>query len=40
MREALSLKWSDIDLDAGTLSVNRQPQRIREGGGLVFSQPR
>jgi integrase len=40
MGEALGLKWSDVDLDAGTLRVNRQLQRIREGGGLVFSQPK
>jgi integrase len=36
MGEALGLKWSDMDLDAGTLRVNRQLQRLREGGGLVF----
>jgi integrase len=40
MGEALGLKWSDIDFDAGTLRVNRQLQRIREGGGLVFSEPK
>jgi len=40
MGEALGLKWSDIDLEAGTLRVNRQLQRIREGGGLVFSEPK
>src|ERR687889_1610487 len=40
MGEALGLKWSDIDLDAGTLRVHRQLQRIREGGGLVFSEPK
>src|SRR5215213_9820838 len=38
--EALGLKWSDIDLDAGTLRVVRQLQRIREGGGLVFMEPK
>ena len=38
--ECLGLKWSDIDFDAGTLRVNRQLQRIREGGGLVFSEPK
>src|ERR671921_2813483 len=38
MGEALGLKWSDIDLDAKTLRVNRQLQRIRDGGGLVFSE--
>jgi integrase len=40
MGEALGLKWADIDLDAGTLRVNRQLQRMRKGGGLVFSEPK
>jgi integrase len=40
MGEALGLKWSDIDLEAGTLRVNRQLHRMREGGGLVFSEPK
>jgi integrase len=40
MGEALGLRWSDIDLDAGTLRVNRQVQRMRGGGGLVFSEPK
>jgi integrase len=40
MGEALGLKWSDIDFDAGTLRVHRQVQRVREGGGLVFSEPK
>ena len=31
MGEALGLRWSDIDLDAGTLRVNRQVQRMRGG---------
>jgi integrase len=42
--EALGLKWSDIDLDAGTLRVNRQLQRVRRDGArsglLVFSEPK
>ncbi len=38
--EALGLKWSDIDLEAGTLRVNRQLQRVRGGGGLQFSEPK
>src|SRR5215217_2662393 len=42
--EALGLKWSDIDLDAGTLHVNRQLQRRRRdgdrSGSLVFSEPK
>lgn len=40
MGEALGLRWSDIDLDAKTLRVSRQLQRMREGGGLVFSEPK
>jgi integrase len=40
MGESLGLKWSDIDFDAGTLRVHRQVQRVREGGGLVFSEPK
>lgn len=38
--EALGLKWSDIDLDEGTLRISRQLQRMRDGGGLVFSEPK
>ena len=37
--EALGLKWSVIDIDAGTLRVNRQLQR-HTGKGLVFSEPK
>jgi len=40
MGEALGLRWSDVDLDSGTLRVNRQVQRMRGGGGLVFSEPK
>jgi integrase len=40
MGEALGLRWSDVDLDAGTLRVNRQVQHMRGGGGLVFSEPK
>jgi integrase len=40
MGAALGLKWSDIDLDAQTLRVNRQLQRVRDGGGLVFGEPK
>jgi integrase len=44
MGEALGLKWTDIDLDAETLRVNRQLQRMRKDGGkagkLSFSEPK
>jgi integrase len=40
MGEALGLRWSEIDFDAKTLRVNRQLQRVRDGGGLVFSEPK
>jgi integrase len=40
MGEALGLKWSDMGLGAGMLRVNLQLQRIREGGGLVFCEPK
>ncbi len=42
--EALGLKWSDVDLDGGTLRVNRQLQRVRrdgdKSGKLEFSEPK
>ena len=42
--EALGLRWSDVDLDAATLTVNRQLQRVRgengEPGRLEFSEPK
>ena len=38
--EALGLRWADIDLHTGTLRVNRQLQRLRSGGGLVFAEPK
>jgi integrase len=44
MGEALGLKWSDVDLEAKALRVNRQLQRMRregdEAGKLVFSEPK
>jgi integrase len=40
MGEALGLRWSDAGLDAETLRVSRQVQRMREGGGLVFGEPK
>jgi integrase len=38
--ELLGLRWSDVDLDAGTLRINRQLQRLRDGSGRVFSEPK
>jgi integrase len=38
--ELLGLKWSDADLGAKTLRVNRQVQRHRDGDGLVFAEPK
>jgi integrase len=42
--EALGLKWSDMDLDTGTLRVERQLQRRRgedgQPGRLEFSEPK
>ena len=38
--ELVGLKWSDIDLGTRTLRINRQLQRMRDGGGLYFSQPK
>jgi integrase len=44
--EILALRWEDIDLQAGTLTVRRQVQRKRRDGsdldkpGLQFSQPK
>ncbi len=46
MGEALGLKWSDIDIEAATLRVNRQLQRMRRDsdndapGTLAFSEPK
>lgn len=37
--EALGLRWSDLDLDAGTLTVRRALQR-QQGKGLVFVEPK
>ena len=36
----MGLRWSDIDLDGQTLRVSRQLQSVREGGGLIFSDPK
>jgi integrase len=35
--ELLGLRWGDVDFDAGKMRVVRQLQRMRSGGGLVFS---
>ena len=46
MGEALGLKWSDVDIEAATLRVNRQLQRMRRDsengapGTLAFSEPK
>src|SRR5215207_4520362 len=40
MGESLGLRWSDVDLEAETLRVHRQLRRVREGGGLVFGEPK
>ena len=40
MGEALGLRWSDIDFNTKTLRVSRQLQRVRDGGGLVFGEPK
>ncbi len=37
--EALGLRWSDIDLDSGTLSVRRGLHRVA-GRGLVYEEPK
>jgi integrase len=37
--EALALRWSDVDLDNGTLSVRRGLHRI-SGQGLVYEEPK
>jgi integrase len=36
--EALGLKWSDVDWEHSTLSIQRTLSRDRSGGGLVFSE--
>lgn len=37
--EIIGLKWSDLDMEKGTLRVCRQVQRVK-GVGLVFSEPK
>jgi integrase len=37
--EALGLRWSDIDLDVGTLTVRRGLHRVA-GKGLVYEEPK
>lgn len=36
--EALALRWSDVDLDAGNVRVSRTLSRVRDG--LVFTEPK
>jgi integrase len=38
--ELCGLRWSDVYLEKKTLRVNRQLQRMRDGGGLYFTQPK
>lgn len=37
--EILGLRWQDLDLEAGTLSVRQAVQRIR-GKGMIFAPPK
>ena len=37
--EALALRWSDVDLDNGTLSVRRGLHRV-SGRGLIYEEPK
>jgi len=37
--EALALRWTDVDLDNGTLTVRRGEHRVR-GQGLVYEEPK
>lgn len=37
--EVLALRWTDVDLDAGTLSVNQTVHRVA-GVGLVYDEPK
>ena len=37
--EALGLRWSDVDLENGTLSVRRGLHRVG-GQGLVYEEPK
>jgi len=37
--EALGLRWADVNLDAGTLSVRRGLHRVK-GRGVVFEEPK
>ncbi len=38
--EALALRWSDVDLTAGTAVIRRSLQRQARGDGLVFVEPK
>jgi len=35
--ELLGLRWSDVDWERQSLSVSRQVQRLRGGGGIVYA---
>lgn len=37
--EIIGLKWSDLDMETGTLRICRQVQRVKDVG-LVFSEPK
>lgn len=37
--EALALRWTDLDLDAGHLAVNRTVHRVT-GAGLTYAEPK
>jgi hypothetical protein len=37
--ELLALRWSDVDLDDGTLTISRALERIRGGAG-VYAEPK
>jgi integrase len=37
--EALALRWADVDLDQGTLTVRRGVHRVR-GQGLIYEEPK
>jgi integrase len=38
--EALGLRWADVDLAAGRVTVRWQLQRLPKGGGLALTRPK